>query len=66
MSEMDQETEVELAQIRREWARLEGWRTELEGEHAAWREELLAEADWQGLGERLRANPGQGKPDNKD
>ena len=62
MSDMDQETEVELARIRREWARLESWRAELEGEHAAWREELLTEADRQGLGERLRATPGQGKP----
>ena len=62
MSEMDQETEAELARIRREWARLERWRAEVEAEHAVWREDLLAEADRLGMGERLRANPGQGKP----
>lgn len=56
---MDQETEAELARIGREWQRLERWRIALEAEHARWREELLAEADRQGMGERLRANPGQ-------
>lgn len=65
MSDLDQETEDELARIRRDWARLERWRKELEAEHAAWREELLAEADRQGMGERLRANPGQEKPGGK-
>ncbi len=65
MSDLDQETEAELARIHREWARLERWRLALENEHAAWREELLAEADRQGLGERLHANPGQGKPNGK-
>ena len=66
MSELDQETEAELTRIRREWQQLERRRIALEAEHALWREELLAEADRQGMGERfretLRANPGQGKP----
>lgn len=61
MSELDQETEAELARISREWAELEKERVSLEARHAEWREALLAEADRQGLGERLRANPGQGK-----
>ena len=65
MSEMDQETERELALIRREWDRLEERRKALEAEHAAWRKELLAEADRQGMGERLRANPGQGQRSKK-
>ena len=66
MSDRDQETEAELARIHREWSRLERWRLELEAEHAVWRDELLAEADRLGMGERLRANPGQGKPDSKE
>lgn len=62
MSEMDQETEKELAEIRREWERLEVRRKALETEHAAWREDLLAEADRQGMGERFRATAGKKKP----
>lgn len=54
MSEMDQETEKELARIHQEWARLEEERAVLEAEHAEWREDLLKAADKLGMGERFR------------
>lgn len=62
MSEMDQETEAELARIWREWEQSERQRTALEARHAAWRERLLAEAARQGMGERFRRAPRPDKP----
>jgi hypothetical protein len=60
MSEVDQETADQLAQIAAEWQRLEGRRQVLESEFAVWREELLAEADRLGLGEAIRR---RGRPE---
>lgn len=54
MSDLDQETEARLAEIRKEWQRLEDRREPLEAEHVAWLEQLLAEADRLGIGERFR------------
>ena len=62
MSEMDQETEEELARIWREWEQSEREGAALEARHAVWREALLAEADRQGMGERFRETLRSVKP----
>ena len=54
MSDLDQETEARLAEIRGEWQRLEMQREGLEAEHAMWQAKLLAEADRLGMGKRFR------------
>lgn len=59
MSDLDQETEARLAEIREEWQQLESQRELLEAEHAIWLEKLLAEADRLGMGERFRETLGQ-------
>ena len=59
MSDLDQETEARLAEIREEWQRLEARRAALEAEHAAWLETLLAAADREGMGARFRETLGQ-------